>query len=403
MIQGIKTRNIKPMIRERVKEFTERLMKYPEVEGIVYLGGLANTDYKDFIDELSDIDLGIFINGERDELPRWLQPFSFYIPVADGTGKENIMEVNLHQQVLSEEKEADWSDTKREAYAYASEVVFDRNGEIESLIKEKTKLTSQHRKEFLAHLLSRINWNVKINPIKAIERGFVFNVEELLNQGMENMLDLIFVYNNKYPPHQKWKLAMIEYLQYCPENIKAKIAECMKIEDISAKDIMRRREAILEIVAEIEQKLSQEGIFKDKEDYSDYEYIHWKPQKQLKENTVYDTIIDMFPGFSQEEKRILKGLLCEFFVQNLQDLYNIPINKLGNRYRDILNKVIYQDPQTKRLIADFVKAQKENDTIATEEVLKQLAKRQIMIVPKSDGRFDIKRVSTKEKEENILE
>lgn len=402
MIQDIKTKNIKSRIRERIKDFTSKLMEQPEVEGIVYLGGLANTDYKDFIDEFSDIDLGIFINTEQNNLPTWLQPFSFYIPVVDENGNENIMEVNLHQQILSEERKCEWADTKREAYAYASEVIFDRNGEITDLIKEKTKLTPHYRKKFLAHLLSRINWSVKINPIKAVKRGFELNAEELLNQGMENMLDLLFVYNHRYPPHPKWKLAMIENLQYCPENIKAKIAECMKIEEISKEDIMRRRSAILEIVTDIEQRLDREGLFREDEEYSDYEYIYWSPQKQLKKQTIYDDISSMFPNLSQQDKKIFKGLLCEYFVQNLDEIYEIPRDALEKKYKDIIDKIIYQDPQTKKLIADFVRAYKTNNKEGIEIALKALRKRKIEIITKDDGKFDIKKIDTISKKNDEL-
>lgn len=250
--------------------------------------------------------------------------------------------------------------------------------------------------------MSRINWSVKINPVKAIERGFEFNAEELLNQGMENMLDLIFVYNNRYPPHPKWRLAMIENLQYCPENIKSKIAECMKIEDISKDDIMRRRGKILEIVTDIEQRLDKEGVFREDEDYSDYEYIYWTPQKQLKEHTIYDDIVSMFPSFSQEDKRILKGLLCEYFIQDLDEIYEIPRDKLGKRYKDIIDKIIYLDPQTKKMIADFAKACKSNDIEGIEIALQGLKKRQIEIIPKNDGKFDIKKMDDTRKKDDGL-
>ena len=54
MIPEIKTKNIKPIIRKRIEEITEKLKSKPEVEGIVYLGGLANTEYKDFIFQLKN-------------------------------------------------------------------------------------------------------------------------------------------------------------------------------------------------------------------------------------------------------------------------------------------------------------------------------------------------------------
>ncbi len=403
MIQGIKTKNIKPKIRERMKHFTEELMKCPEVEGIVYLGGLANTEYKNFIDEFSDIDIGIFINGDRENLPDWLQPFSFYIPVDDDNEKESMMEVNLHQQLLKEEEQNEWADTKKEAYAYASEIIFDRNGKIANLIKEKTIMTPEHRKEFLAHLLSRINWSVKINPIRAIERGFEFNAEELLNQGMENMLDLVFVYNNRYPPHPKWRLAMIESLPYCPKEIKSKIGECMKIAEISEKDIRRRRGQILEIVLDIENRLKEEGIFREDEDYSDYEYIHWKPQKQLKETTIYDNMIEMFPKLSLEDKRVFKGLLCEFFIKNIEEIYEIPKSQLGEKYRKIIEKIVYQDPQSKKLIGDFVKGNIEKDMELVKMAEIALKRRKVQIIRNSDGKFIVNKMDERdEKEEDLI-
>ena len=64
MIPEIKTKNIKPIIRKRIEEITEKLKSKPEVEGIVYLGGLANTEYKDFIEKftskLNELERNIF-------------------------------------------------------------------------------------------------------------------------------------------------------------------------------------------------------------------------------------------------------------------------------------------------------------------------------------------------------
>ncbi len=46
---------------------------------------------------------------------------------------------------------------KKEAYGYASEIVFDRNGKIKELIDRKTTFPKEYRKNLLSHLLSRIN------------------------------------------------------------------------------------------------------------------------------------------------------------------------------------------------------------------------------------------------------
>ena len=391
MVNGIKTNNIKPMIRERIKQFTERLKECPEVEGIVYLGGLANTNYKDFIDKFSDIDIGIFLNTDKENLPDWLQPFSFYIPVTE-EGEERMMEVNLHQQILSEEKQSEWANTKKEAYAYASEVVFDRNSQIEEMIKDKTKLTEEYKKKYLSHLLSRINWNVRINPLRAIERGLLINGEELLNQGLENMLDLLFVYNSKYPPHAKWKVSMIESLDYYPKDIMTRIEECFKIEEISEQDILNRRTNILEIVKEIEERVKKDGIFEKDEDYSEFEYKHWTPKKQLKEETKYDEIISKVPNLPSRDKKVLMGLLCEFFLNDLEEIYDIPKENLCETYKKVLEKVIYYDPKTKQLISDYVKAKKNNDYNNMKNIIRQLKRRQIELVFDKKGNVDIKKI-----------
>ena len=223
MIKGIKTKNIKSIVRKRMDKLVQQLKEKPEVEGIVYLSGLANTEYKDFIDEYSDIDIGIFLNVDREHLPNWLPPFSFYIVITDEDGIDKTMEVNFHQKIYDEEKKIQWHDYKKEFYKYACEIVFDRNGRIEKLIKEKTVFTDEYRKLLLSHLLSRIYWMVEINPLNAVKRGLIYNAEDLLNQGLNYVTDLLFVYDRKFPPAAKWKLSLLNTLEFCPNNIEERI------------------------------------------------------------------------------------------------------------------------------------------------------------------------------------
>lgn len=341
MLGDIKTQNIKPIVRKRVERYIEELKKKEEVEGIVLLSGLANTEYKDFIDEFSDIDIGIFLNVDREHLPDWLQPFSFYIVVTDQNGDDKVMEVNLHQKIYNEEVNSNWSDHKKEFYKYASEVVFDRNGKIEKLIKEKTVFTKEYRKLLVSHLLSRIYWNVIVNPINAIKRGYLYNGEDLLNQGLSCVLDLIFVYNNKIPPAAKWKVSMLNKLDYLPKDIEKRIEKCFIIKEVSEEDIIRRRTELLSISKEIEEKIYDEGIFERGDDYCEYEYKYWTAQqKQLKFETPYDNITSQFSNLSSEERKILRGLLCEYFVLDKDDIFKIPQEELNETQKKLLQKII---------------------------------------------------------------
>lgn len=341
MLEGIKTQNIKPIVRKRVERYIEELKKKDEVEGIVLLSGLANTEYKDFIDEFSDIDIGIFLNVDREHLPEWLQPFSFYIVVTDQNGDDKVMEVNLHQKIYSEEVNSNWGDHKKEFYKYASEVVFDRNGKIEKLINEKTIFTEEYRKLLLSHLLSRIYWNVIVNPTNAIKRGFLYNGEDLLNQGLSCVLDLLFVYNKMIPPAAKWKVSMLNKLKYLPKDIEKRVEECFVIKEVSEADIMRRRTALLSISKEIEEKIYEEGVFDREDDYCEYEYKYWTAQqKQLKIETPYDNITNQFSTLSYNERKILRGLLCEYFIMDNEDIYKIPQDCLNETQRKLLQKII---------------------------------------------------------------
>lgn len=341
MLEGMKTQNIKSIVRARVDKYVQQLKEKEEVEGIVYISGLANTEYKDFIDEFSDIDIGIFLNVDRKHLPDWLQPFSFYIVVTTENGEDKIMEVNLHQKIYSEEKNSQWNDYKKEFYKYASEVVFDRNGKIEELIKEKTVFTEEYRKLLLSHLLSRIYWNVTVNPINAIKRGLIYNGEDLLNQGLSCVLDLIFVYNKKFPPAAKWKVSMLKKLDYLPYNIEKRIEESFIVREISEQDIMRRRKEILSLAKELEEKIFDEGIIKRDEDYCEYEYKYWTAQqKQLKSETVYDKVMTQFKNISLEDKKVLRGLLCEYFIMAKEDLNKIPMEELNETQKKLLEKLI---------------------------------------------------------------
>lgn len=341
MIKGLKTQNIKPMVRKQMDEFVKKLKTKPEIEGIVYLSGLANTPYKDFIDEFSDIDIGIFLNVDREHLPNWLPPFSFYIMVEDQNGEEKIMEVNFHQKIYDEEIKLQWHDYKKEFYKYASEVVFDRNGKIEKLIKEKTIFTEEYRKLQLSHLLSRIYWMVDVNSLNAVKRGLIYNGEDLLNQGLNYLTDLLFVFDKKYPPAAKWKISLLGNLDFYSDKLLNRIKKCFLIQEISEEDVLRRRNEMLLLYKEIESKVFKEGVFHSVDDYLEYEYKNWnKQQKQLKEETIYDINVSKFKNISESEKKIAKGILCENLITNVEDLSKLLSDRLNETQKRILTKIL---------------------------------------------------------------
>ena len=117
--------------REVLGPFIARLVRQQHVEGVALLSSLATTGQRVTFDELSDIDLTVWVRAGMephewrpdprvsrrllvDRLPPWLGNFSFHVPLRWG-----MVEVNLHQRVI--EYDADprtaWDDAMREAHA----------------------------------------------------------------------------------------------------------------------------------------------------------------------------------------------------------------------------------------------------------------------------------------------
>ena len=114
-------------------------------------------------------------------------------------------------------------------------------------------------------------------------------------------------------------------------------------------------------------------------------------------------MIDMFPKLSLEDKRVFKGLLCEFFIKNIEEIYEIPKSQLGEKYRKIIEKIVYQDPQSKKLIGDFVKGNIEKDMELVKMAEIALKRRKVQIIRNSDGKFIINKMDERdEKKEDLI-
>ena len=205
---------------------------------------------------------------------------------------------------------------------------------------EKTVFTEEYRKLLLSHLLSRIYWMVEVNPLNAVKRGLIFNGEDLLNQGLNYVTDLLFVYDKKFPPAAKWKISLLNTLDFCPKNIEERINNCFLINEISEDDVLRRRKEMLSIVEEIKNKVFEEGIFDSTEEYIEYEYKNWNvQQKQLKDETQYDVITSTLSNNSLEDKKLLKGILCENLITKVEDLNKLQNDKLNLTQKKLLHKI----------------------------------------------------------------
>lgn len=392
----MKTQNIKDGVRERIMPIVDRLKKLPEVEGIVILGGLADTSYRNFLDKFSDADISVFISEDSCSkknklssfnkskginLPDWLPNYEFRVPINIPGYEGKSIEINVYQSLIEKElkPETKWPESKREAYAYSSEVVFDRKGRIGPLISEKSKLEPEYRKDKLAHLLGRVEWMVNKNPERSIERGLYSNAHDMLNMGCEHLIDSLFLYNNKYTPHAKWRFEMSKDLPWKPKNYDKLMLEALIGKDFSPEDINRRRSILLEMGSEIEANCMKINLFDGLTAY-DYENRHWETDRQLLSETFSDKTEKILrqKGFTLPEADLARGFMNENFVGSLKDLKNIEASNINSGYQNIYSKMINileaEETMTKDTVAkpspsEYLDAISSGNKTKTEKLL----------------------------------
>lgn len=317
-INRIKTINLKTEIRTRVMPYIQRLSKQEYVEGMVLLGGLSNTSNRDFMDKFSDVDMSIFIDGSRTKFTSFnqLPDFEFHIPY-----QGEMLEINVHQQFIEDEINKEWDESKKEAYSYTSEIVIDRHGKIADLIASKTAFNDEYRRRRLSIILSQYYWLVNINPLRQVERGYCLNGMDLLNTGIDLLLEGIYLYNRRYRPHPKWRVEIAFDLEWTPDNMKELLTESFQTEAFNKETILRRKNSLGKMFVQLEKKVTSEGLFGALSPYK-FACLYAYPDRQMSERSHADILLEQLPEgtFNGTEVVLFRGLVNEYFINNLQEL-----------------------------------------------------------------------------------
>lgn len=352
-IERIKTSNKIGKVRDFLIPYVKRICQKPGVKGVVLLGGVADTSYRGFVDEFSDIDLTIFLDVpeskncnnikeftelNRELLPKWVPEFSFYLPIPQLDGFK--MEINIHQLLYQYERKEEtvWSDSKKEAYMYTSEIIYDPTGEIKRLIFDKTIMSSNQRWERIITLAGQKEWIIDINPLRQIHRGFIMNGHDLLNKGLDQFIECLYLFNWRYRPHNKWLLEMAQDLEWTPRNFRDKLQNAQLVLEYSEDDIKRRVEVIKELWEELLVKLYQEGLPNDPFYFTS---VFIDEDRQVLKHTVADKVIKE----ANIKDRLLASQIKDFInyllVENIEELRKILIEgQLDSETLDIFNKEI---------------------------------------------------------------
>ncbi len=262
------TPNLRELLRPLLLDYLTDLTQYPELCGVVLLGGAANGS-RAFLDRFSDLDAAIFISvptaastesdsvrdfldNNQTALPQWLPPFSSILPCSAHPDGE--IEVNVHQLILELEERSThaWDEAKMEVFSEAAEIMYDPSGRVECLVARKTMWDDRIARRLLLRLLGQARWYGVINPSRQIARGFPLHAQDLLNEAIEILIWIVYLVNRHYRPHKKWRIERCCCLPVLPGKFRERLVEAMYVPNMTEDNILHRShiiEALLEDVS----------------------------------------------------------------------------------------------------------------------------------------------------------
>lgn len=280
--------------------FIERLRSKREVEGIVVLSSAARTGERHSFDRESDIDMAVFISVPLapdewratskeaatrlgDRIPAWLPNFSFVLPMPWGP-----VELNVHQQIY--ECEADprtvWKESKREAYAYTREIVYDRRGRLAALIEERARYDEDEQRRRMARLANRLHWDLRRLPERQARRGDVVGAHHVVNVAFEEVVESVFLLVRRFLPHPKWRLQTIARLGLLENVAQDRLVAALRTEPTSSRDLHRRIGLLEEVWGRVRERA---GTLVPSDPYRYYS-AHVSGEQQLRTITVADEV-----------------------------------------------------------------------------------------------------------------
>ena len=302
-----KTKNILEDATFLANKLKKELIKKEGVEGIVFLGGLGK---RQFIDKYSDLDIGVFLNSSYDL--RFLPMFEFHVKY-----KGKFYEFNIHQQLYEEVKNVEWTFPKKEAYLGCS-IVYDKFGRIEPLIKTKVNIDLIKIYDRLNWIISQYHWRVQTHSISMLKREMYDSAHFIINNGINILVEGIYLLNNEYMPHKKWQLIKLRELHILPKSIK-NLEDAILVKEYSSKDILRRIKKLDRIFIDLKDLVSKKYNSFPKDSYKFS--IKYLDEKQIQKKSDTEKFALRFKNdLSEEEFKELNGFINLNLITNKEEL-----------------------------------------------------------------------------------
>lgn len=242
--------------RKIMSPIVEDLARHDEIQAICVLSsaavnGLTQTPF----DEESDFDLAIILDIPlkasqwhprphdtyaliADQIPQWVPPFLFYMDVPWGR-----MEINVNQLIYQYEADprTTWAGEKCDVYSRKAEILLDHGGAFGRVIQQKNQQARSLLQTERRRLANRVTWDIREMPLRQANRYDPVIGHHVLNLAVEEVIELLYVANDRFIPNRKWKVRQLTEL-VTPEAF-ALLGEALRC-DLSEADLTRRVEAL---------------------------------------------------------------------------------------------------------------------------------------------------------------
>jgi len=254
MIAELKGENRIELFRRVAQKLVSEITEYKNVEGIMFMGGLA----RGFTDKFSDLDMTVLL-GKRDErLKTQIRELS------ELEMRRSVIDIDLEIHVLEDFKKRKWNETDRWDFSHG-EIVFDLNGKIRKMFEAKLKMPKDFWIRRIAACSEYMKWyccppkdDVGTIAEAWIDRGDLTAAHDSLNYAVELFFEAIFALNKEFLPPPKWRIHYSYKLKWLPEKYKELLEEMVISKSLTTEDFDRRLEAIRKAWSTVLPKIQHE-------------------------------------------------------------------------------------------------------------------------------------------------
>jgi predicted nucleotidyltransferase len=219
------------------------LSELKEVVGVVLLGGAA----RGYSDRLSEIDLAIFLT--RDGIRK--------LPRGEHLWRGYLLDNDLH--VYDREVAVDWSQEKRQAFS-EGEILLDKTGLVQLLLRSKLKFTTSERRRIILENLLFLEDRIESAKTVWPRRGHIPSAHYAVTMGLEHLLKVLFAYNRRFLPSDKWRFYYSYHLPWLPRSYRKTLTEIMEVEGVTHADLKRRVANLERLDVAVRRKLREEKM-----------------------------------------------------------------------------------------------------------------------------------------------